>query len=217
MKSKTYDEFVQKFEQKLTTDDCYTPEPVYAAVLDYVCNAFNVSRETIIRPFYPGGDYQAEDYTGKVVVDNPPFSILAGILKLYRENNIRAFLFCPALVTNSEQLKHWTTLIINAPITYANGARVRTSFVHNFGSDNAFETAPELTAAIKAATPFLGQVKKERPENVITVPDLLTLAKTKNFEMKRAEILGTDRKFYGPGLIVSRETMERLKGDHNGN
>ena len=29
-----YDEFVQKFEAKHTTDDCMTPEPVYQAVLD---------------------------------------------------------------------------------------------------------------------------------------------------------------------------------------
>lgn len=28
MKSKTYDEFVEKFKPKLTTDDCYTPPMV---------------------------------------------------------------------------------------------------------------------------------------------------------------------------------------------
>ena len=27
MKSKTYEEFVEKFKPKLTTDDCYTPPP----------------------------------------------------------------------------------------------------------------------------------------------------------------------------------------------
>ena len=31
-KSKTYEEFVDKFKPKLTTDDCYTPPPVYDAI-----------------------------------------------------------------------------------------------------------------------------------------------------------------------------------------
>ena len=33
-----YDEFTEKFEQKLTTDDCYTPDEVYQAVKDWACN-----------------------------------------------------------------------------------------------------------------------------------------------------------------------------------
>ena len=36
-KNETYDMFVDKFVPKLTTDDCYTPEPVYNVVRDYVC------------------------------------------------------------------------------------------------------------------------------------------------------------------------------------
>ena len=32
-KSKNYEEFVEKFKTRLTTDDCYTPPLVYAAVL----------------------------------------------------------------------------------------------------------------------------------------------------------------------------------------
>ena len=35
-KSKTYEEFIDKFKPKLTTDDCATPEPVYDAVLGWV-------------------------------------------------------------------------------------------------------------------------------------------------------------------------------------
>ncbi len=34
-KSKTYEEFVDKFKPKLTTDDCYTPQLVYQAVKDW--------------------------------------------------------------------------------------------------------------------------------------------------------------------------------------
>ena len=32
MKSKTYEEFVEKFKPKLTTDDCYTPPLIYDTV-----------------------------------------------------------------------------------------------------------------------------------------------------------------------------------------
>ena len=34
-KSQSYDEFVDKFKPKLTTDDCYTPPIVYEAVLKW--------------------------------------------------------------------------------------------------------------------------------------------------------------------------------------
>ncbi len=35
-KKESYEEFVGKFKPKLTTDDCYTPAPVYDAILDWV-------------------------------------------------------------------------------------------------------------------------------------------------------------------------------------
>ena len=50
-----YDGFVEKFKPKKTTDDCYTPVPVYSALVKYInenvqcLNGFN-----IIRPFWPG-------------------------------------------------------------------------------------------------------------------------------------------------------------------
>ena len=34
--NKTYEELVESAKQKLTTDDCYTPENIYAVVRDYV-------------------------------------------------------------------------------------------------------------------------------------------------------------------------------------
>ena len=60
-KNETYDMFVDKFVPKLTTDDCYTPEPVYNVVRDYVCHRFKVEPENIVRPFYPGGDDEEFD------------------------------------------------------------------------------------------------------------------------------------------------------------
>ena len=52
-----YDGFVEKFKPKKTTDDCYTPQPVYDAVLEWVRDEYHVDESTpILRPFKPGGD-----------------------------------------------------------------------------------------------------------------------------------------------------------------
>lgn len=50
-----YQAFVDKFKPKLTTDDCYTPEPVMAAVLEYCRERYDIEDAEIIRPFWPGG------------------------------------------------------------------------------------------------------------------------------------------------------------------
>ena len=36
VEAENYAAFTEKFKPKLTTDDCYTPEPVYEAVADWV-------------------------------------------------------------------------------------------------------------------------------------------------------------------------------------
>lgn len=93
-----YQEFVEKFKPKKTTDDCYTPQLVYEAVADYVTEKYGVKKEKFVRPFYPGGDYTKENYkSDQVVVDNPPFSILAEILNFYNKNGVKFFLFAPHL------------------------------------------------------------------------------------------------------------------------
>lgn len=50
-----YDEFIKKFEQSRTTDDCFTPPEVYNAIKDWVCKRYNINPDSISRPFYPGG------------------------------------------------------------------------------------------------------------------------------------------------------------------
>lgn len=96
--SEEYQDFVQKFEQKKTTDDCYTPDLVYEAVAGFVSSRYGIQREDMVRPFYPGGDYEREQYPeGCVVVDNPPFSLLSKIMRFYVDHGVRFFLFAPTL------------------------------------------------------------------------------------------------------------------------
>lgn len=39
-----YAEFLQKFERKKTTDDCYTPENIYGAVLDWASRRYGFDK-----------------------------------------------------------------------------------------------------------------------------------------------------------------------------
>jgi hypothetical protein len=57
-----YDAFTEKFKPKKTTDDCYTPPLVYDAIQDWACSEYGIDPACIVRPFYPGGDYERFDY-----------------------------------------------------------------------------------------------------------------------------------------------------------
>ena len=73
-KSKTYEEFVEKFKPKKATDDCYTPPTIYEIVKQWAYNEYGIDPAKVVRPFYPGGDYKAFPYPdGAVVFDNPPY------------------------------------------------------------------------------------------------------------------------------------------------
>lgn len=99
-----YNEFLDKFEVKKTTDDCYTPDNIYEAVAQWVADEYKVDRANFVRPFYPGASYQDRTYkTEDVVVDNPPFSILAEILNWYTEHGVKFFLFGPSLQLSQPQ------------------------------------------------------------------------------------------------------------------
>ena len=137
-KGETYEEFVEKFQRKKhqkTTDDCYTPPEVYEAVKEWVCKEYGVDPDSIVRPFWPGGDYEHFDYPeGCMVLDNPPFSILTKICEFYLERGIDFFLFAPSLTCFSgrKTIMRMNHVICNCAITYENGAVVRTTFVTSF-------------------------------------------------------------------------------------
>lgn len=99
MKGETYEEFVEKFKPKKTTDDCYTPPEIYETIRDWACKEYGIDPDKIVRPFYPGGDYEHYDYPdGCVVLDNPPFSILSKICEFYLERGIPFFYLRRALL-----------------------------------------------------------------------------------------------------------------------
>ena len=209
----TYEEFVEKFKQKKTTDDCYTPERVMNIINNYVEEKYNVDIKNFIRPFYPGGDYEQEDYTNKIVVDNPPFSILKKILDFYDEHNIKYFLFCPAL-TSTRYADKRTFIVIKDLITYENGAVVSTGFLTNLGKPGTIIVDPELSKKIRL--PSKKKKANEYPKNVIPIGKLKKISvriekpmtiKVKKTITKTEEI----KSIFGGAAVVDDETAEKIE------
>ena len=174
-KSETYEEFVDKFKPKLTTDDCYTPAVVYDKVAEFVAKEYDVDPATFTRPFWPGADYTEHDYDGKIVVDNPPFSIYAQIIKYYNDNDIKYFLFAPAL-TVFGYLDRCDIVLIKKTVKYENGANVKTAFVTNLKSsrhDYKVFYCEELSDMIAQAiaSMYKGVPRTPRPANYWSGPD----------------------------------------------
>lgn len=168
-----YERFVEKFKPKKTTDDCYTPPEIYSAILEYVKDKCDLSGKRILRPFVPGGDYQAIRYGGNdVVIDNPPFSILSSIINYYLAHNVQFFLFAPTLTLLSATKMRCTSIVCNASIVYENGAVVNTSFATNLYGDDALIVDGELHKRIEAVSKRLRKElpktlkRKEWPNNV---------------------------------------------------
>ena len=223
-----YQEFLDKFEAKHTTDDCYTPEKVYDAVKEWVADEYDLSPKDFVRPFYPGGDYQKETYKSRnIVVDNPPFSILAQIIRWYTERRIRFFLFAPALTVFSSAAQAASILCTGVSITYANGAVVTTSFVTNLEPNEVrARTAPDLFKQVEAAMDeVLAETRNPMP--VYSYPDNVATAAMLNryskygidYMIPKAESVPIDaldsqkeagKAIFGKGLLLSeRAAAER--------
>ena len=167
--SPEYDAFVAKFKARHTSDDTFTPENIYNCVRDWAVRKYRLEGAEIVRPFWPGGDYEAFDYpAGCVVIDNPPFSIISKIVRFYHANRIDYFLFAPYLTNlgigaGGAGVNH---VIAPCSVRYENGAVVDTSFVTNLGDDFIL-SAPDLMDAIeKANDENLKAVKKSLPKYV---------------------------------------------------
>ena len=181
-----YNEFLDKFEQPKTTDDCYTPDNIYEVVADFVADRYGKSADNFVRPFYPGGDYQAQRYKPTdVVVDNPPFSILAEIVDFYIENGVSFFLFAPALAAlNYCKRDTVAAICLNASITYENGASVTTNFITNMEppeiiayTDPDFMGKIEETNDINEKAMRKSLPKYDYPYEVLTAAKMGWLAK----------------------------------------
>lgn len=168
-KSNTYEEFVDKFKPKKTTDDCYTPGVIYEAVKDWAIKEMDWGDRTIVRPFWPGGDFENFDYPADcVVIDNPPFSIMAKIVRFYEEHNIDYFLFAPHLTCLGIRAAH-SHICVGVTVTYDNGAKVGTSFVASKGP--LIRSAPDLYRILDEANAANIKAKKAPPKPVYTYPD----------------------------------------------
>ena len=218
-----YNEFLDKFEEAKTTDDCYTPNNIYGVVADYVETRYNAKRSSFVRPFYPGGDYQSYKYKpDDIVVDNPPFSILAQIIDWYVEHDQKFFLFAPGLSTIGYTTRAGVAVISTyASVTYENGAKVTTSFLTNMEPETmAARSDPGLYAAIERANTENEEKahkhfpKYEYPAEVITSAKLGYLSKYgQNLEISKSDstlirILDAQKErgnagIFGGGLLLS--------------
>ena len=226
-----YKAFVDKFKPVKTTDDCYTPPLVYDAVRDWACAEYGIDPDKIVRPFWPGGDYKRFDYSGgKVVLDNPPFSIVSKICKFYLARQIPFFLFAPSLTAFNIATMETNHIIAEAQIVYDNGAVVHTAFVTSFGDNIVAQTSPTLHDAIAQAQ---RQAKNEHskiipkyiyPDHVLTAAMLQKYSKygidyrvTKT-ECTPISALDSQKKakksIYGKGLLLSeRAAAERAAAE----
>ena len=226
-----YDGFVDKFKLKKTTDDCYTPEPLYNAVRDWCVKKFDLQDATIVRPFFPGGDYKNFDYPDNcVVIDNPPFSIFSEIVHFYDSRCIRFLLFGPHLtITFGSGFKD-TAILCQYTATYDNGAKVCTSFVTNMMQGVLFHYDADLYAAVEKADEEYTSMKKKKtnvlklPENIVSSALLGKYCggsqswsirydqarRIRKVEMEKDGIVAT-KSIFGGGYIITDEVTDMLR------
>ena len=210
-KSKTYEEFVEKFKPKKTTDDCYTPPIVFDAIADWVADRYDLDRSRFVRPFFPGGDYLTFDYpAGAVVVDNPPFSILSKIVGDYTAWGMPFFLFAPTLTLFSSKNTDCCCLPIGGDITYENGATINTSFVTNLEPpETVVHTYPDLYRVIDEANAAnLRSIRRTVPK--YSYPDnILTAAMAYRYSEYGVEFILDRREAYKIEALDSQRDAKK--------
>ena len=220
--NKEYEEFVEKFKSKKTTDDCYTPPEVYEVVLQYVREKCPIEGLKVIRPFYPGGDYENESYDEHcVVVDNPPFSIISQIIRFYNAKGVKYFLFAPHLTLFSTN-QDYTAIVASADIVYENGAKVKTSFVTNMMGDVKILGDAELRQRLQAITDTnkVNLPIYQYPDNVITVSKIASLVeKGENIVIMKKDVTfcrqlesqkPQKKALFGSGFLASHSVAKEL-------
>ena len=210
-----YESYVAKFQNNgKTTDDTYTPRDVYEAVLQYVGEITDLTGKSILRPFYPGGDYENAEYPEDgVVIDNPPFSMFTEIVKFYSSLGIPFFLFGPGLTIMSV-VAYCTVVIVSDQITFDNGAKVNCNFATNLMGDVAATTSVRLSRLLRQCPSQDAKVnlpKFQYPLEVVSASDFQTIARgDEDFSLLRSECLlirklGCGRKLFGNHLLTTSE------------
>ena len=219
LKLTDYEGFTEEFKPKKTTDDCYTPQAYYDAVVEYVNQYVTpLQGREIVRPFWPGGDYERHDYPqGCIVIDNPPFSIEADIIRFYMLNKIDFFLFCNGL-TATNYKSDVCVHIINKGIVFENGANVNVGFVTNIKNGSRIVIA----GAFDAAFAKIRADKESKAKPGIVYPrQVVSAALPKKYVCKGVQysipdeyavkMASADKVFGGGYLVPSRivDDMER--------
>ena len=214
-----YDAFIDKHEIKKTTDDCYTPPEVYKVIRDYVGELTDLSDRAVVRPFFPGGDYQRFGYPEDcIVIDNPPFSIITKIVRWYDQAGIDYFLFAPHITIFDCQAP--CSVLTDANIKYANGAVVKTSFVTNIIRDTRVWLNADLRKRINDCCDIKEHQneKKSYPSNVINAASCGKLL-SRGFDLKIPndesqyvrnidELQNEGMRIFGGGMLLSDRIAE---------
>lgn len=222
-----YDEFVEKFKPKLTTDDCYTPKPVYDKLLEMVVKRYGLQSKRIVRPFYPGGDYERSEYLANdVVLDNPPFSLIKKIVLFYQKKGIPFFLFAPRLTCFSLINNTGACVILgNLQLTYQNGADISTAFVTNLEDPAlAITSWIELEQELKKVDTELASANKKKLTSYQFPIELLTSSMltylVDDISFKHAELYFTraldnqrqlKKSIYGSGFLIPKHKAQELR------
>ena len=176
-----YESFIAKFQNTdKTTDDTYTPKDVYEAVLKYVGTVTDLSDKVILRPFYPGGDFENAEYPENgIVIDNPPFSIFTKICAWYQARRIPFFLFGPALTIFSVLKYGCTAVVISSSIQFENKIAPNCNFASNLYGDIICTTAPyldELLERCPSQNEKANLPSYQYPDELLSVSDLQSIA-----------------------------------------
>lgn len=219
---KDYDGFVAKFAKatEKTIDECLTPPAVYAAVLEWLTERRpDLAGREIVRPFFPGGDFENHDYPpGCAVVDNPPFSIYSRVVRFFKKRGIDFFLFGPGLTLFVEGVD-CCYIPAGCQIRYANGAHINTGFVTNM-----------LPGRILLPTSLRERLKQNRPRPKTSLPARMWTPARLGVLCRHADrdvTLGADdctvpskrgdaKRAFGGAVILSAEG-EKMLGASGGN
>ena len=215
-----YEGFVEKFKPKKTTDDCYTPPAVYDAVLDYVDrNVTTLEGRDVVRPFWPGGDYERHEYPpGCIVIDNPPFSITSQIVRFYIRHGVDFFLFCNGLTCmNVSKIPQVAFHIVNKVVTFENGAQVCVAFVTNVRPHGErIVLAGELEAALRIACKQPNKEKKKLvyPPEVVSgalLQKFVSLGRNVAISETQCSPIARHEEPFGGGFMVTTEVSQELE------